>query len=223
MLHINNNMTLKELYQKLTSRLLWGNLLAMGVLTMVLLVGLFVFLAFYTHHGVTVDMPDVTGQRYDVAQRKLEAMGLRVEVSDTGHVTSLAPDVVLEQHIVPGTKIKVNRLVRLTINSATARTIPLPNVIDGSLREAQMKLKAIGFRLGAVRRITGDLDLVYKVEVGGREVHVGDRVSIERPIILVVGDGEAEDYFNGDDSAAWAADMEYQTELELQQMNAKHE
>lgn len=223
MLHINNNMTLKELYQKLTSRLLWGNLLAMGVLTMVLLVGLFVFLAFYTHHGVTVDMPDVTGQRYDVAQRKLEAMGLRVEVSDTGHVTSLAPDVVLEQHIAPGTKIKVNRLVRLTINSATARTIPLPNVIDGSLREAQMKLKAIGFRLGAVRRITGDMDLVYKVEVGGREVHVGDRVSIERPIILVVGDGEAEDYFNGDDSAAWAADMEYQTELELQQMNAKHE
>lgn len=208
-------MTFKELYDKLTSRLIWGNLLAMFVVGIALVVGLFVYLNFYTHHGETVSMPDVTGQKCSVAQRKLEALGLRVEVSDTGHVTSLPSDVILEQHLAPGTQVKLNRLVRLTVNSSTARTLPLPNVLDGSLREAQMKLKVMGYRLGPVKRIVGDLDLVMRVEVGGREVRSGEYVSVESPIVLVVGDGSLEDYYNGDDSAAWAADIEYEIEQEL--------
>lgn len=208
-------MTFKELYQKLTSRVIWGNILAMFIVSVLLIVGLFVFLGFYTHHGETVSVPDVVGQRFDVAQRKLEAAGLRVEVSDTGHVTTIAPDVILEQHIAAGTEVKLNRLVRLTINSATAKTLPLPAVVDGSLREAQMKLKAVGFCLGSVKRILGDLDLVYRLEVHGREVYAGQRVSVESPITIVVGDGKIEDYYNGDDSAAWASDKEYQTEEDL--------
>lgn len=211
-------MTFKELYQKLTSRLLWGNILAMAITAIVLVIGLFVFLQFYTHHGETVSMPDVTGQKCEVATRKLEALGLRVEVSDTGHVTTLAPDIILEQHIKPGTEIKLNRLVRLTVNSAKAKTLPLPNIIDGSLREAQMKLKAIGFKLGPVKRILGDLDLVMRVEVHGIEVHAGDHVSIERPITIVVGDGNNEDYYNGNDSAAWAQELEEMHEQEIQQL-----
>lgn len=209
-------MTFKELYNKLTSRLIWGNLLAMAVVGIVLVVALFVFLGFYTHHGETVSIPDVTGQKSSVAQRKLESLGLRVEVSDTGHVTSLPSDVILEQHLAPGTRVKLNRLVRLTVNSSTARTLPLPNVVDGSLREAQMKLKVMGYRLGPVKRIVGDLDLVIRVEVNGREAHGGEHVSVESPIVLVVGDGSLEDYYNGDDSAAWAADMEYEIEQEIQ-------
>ena len=208
-------MTFKELYQKLTSRVIWGNLLAMAIVAVLLIAGLFVFLGFYTHHGETVAVPNVVGQRFDVAQRKLEAAGLRVEVSDTGHVTSIAPDVILEQHIAAGTEVKLNRLVRLTINSASAKTLPLPTVVDGSLREAQMKLKSMGFSLGAVKRVVGDLDLVYRLEVHGREVYAGQRVSVESPITIVVGDGKGEDFYNGDDSAAWASDLEYQTELDL--------
>ena len=52
-------MTFKEFYQRLTGRYLWGNLLAMVLTLVVVVVGLFVFLHFYTHHGETVAVPDV--------------------------------------------------------------------------------------------------------------------------------------------------------------------
>lgn len=194
-------MTFKDFFQKLTSRLLWGNLLAMAVVVATLIVGLFIFLDYYTHHGETLTVPDVRGLRGEVAARKLEAMGFRVEVSDTGYNANLAADVILDQNLRPGMEVKVNRLVRLVINSATPRQIPLPDIADNcSLREAVARLEAIGFKLAPVRRIVGDKDWVYSIEVLGRAVRAGDKLSINQPLTLVVGEGMAEEVFNGNDS-----------------------
>ncbi|MCF0235543.1 MAG: hypothetical protein HUK09_02300, partial [Bacteroidaceae bacterium] len=57
-----------------------------------------------------------------------------------------------------------------------------------------------GFKLGPVRRVSGDLDWVYAVEVGGKQMMPGDRIPINQPLTLVVGDGGSEDVFNGNDS-----------------------
>ena len=97
-------MTFKEFYQRLTGRYLWGNLLAMVLTLVVVVVGLFVFLHFYTHHGETVAVPDVRGQRAEVAIRKLEAMGMRAEVVDTGYNPRELADVILDQDLLPATK-----------------------------------------------------------------------------------------------------------------------
>lgn len=216
-------MTFKELYSKCTSRLVWGNLLAMGTLACVLVVGVLVFLDFYTHHGETVTVPDVTGQLSTVAERKLELLGLRSEVTDTGHVTTLPSGVILAQSLDPGTEVKVLRLVRLTINSSTATKLVFPNdVVDGSLHYALKKLEVLGFRLGAVRRVEGDLNLVISAEVNGREVRPGDRVSVESPITLIVGNGQYEETYNGNDSVAWAVEEEYR-ELHEGEMSSNPE
>lgn len=194
-------MTFKELFQKLTSRLLWGNLLAMAAVVAAIIVGLFAFLDYYTYHGKTVTMPDVRGQRSEVATRKLEAMGFRVEVIDTGYNSSLAADVILDQNLRPGMEVKYNRLVHLVVNSATPRQIPLPDIADNcSLREAVARLEAVGFKLAPIKRVAGDRDWVYSVEVGGRTVRAGDRLSVNHPITLVVGEGQEEEIFNGNDS-----------------------
>ncbi|RRD76939.1 PASTA domain-containing protein [Alloprevotella sp. OH1205_COT-284] len=194
-------MTFREFFSKLTAPVLWGNLLAMVIILALLIVGLFVFLDHYTHHGQTLTVPDVRGQRCEVAIRKLEALGMRVEVSDTGYNTRLAADVILDQNLHPGTEVKLNRLIQLVVNASTARKIALPDIADNcSYREAQIRLESIGFKLAPVKRIYGDKDWVYRVEVLGREVHKGDRLSIELPLTLVVGDGEREEEFNGNDS-----------------------
>lgn len=212
-------MTFSELYKKCTSRIVWGNLLAMGALACLLVVGLLVFIDFYTHHGETVTVPDVRGQLATVAQKKLEAVGMRVEITDTGHVTTLPAGVILDQNLEPGTEVKVNRLIRLTINSATATTIPFPNdVIDGSLHYAKKKLEIVGFKLGAIRRVEGDLNLVYSAEVNGKSVHPGERISTESPITLVVGNGQYEEVYNGNDAAAWDEEEELE-ELETDAEN----
>ena len=194
-------MTVKEFYQRITGRYLWGNLLAMLLTLVVVIVGVFVFLNFYTHHGETIAVPDLRGQRTEVAIRKLEALGMRAEVVDTGYNPRELADVILDQDLEPGYQVKVNRLIRLTVNAASPRPVTLPDIADNcSLREAKMRLEILGFRLTPIRRIRGDLDWVYAVEARGKEVRKGDKLNVNIPLTLVVGDGAEDEVFNGNDS-----------------------
>lgn len=194
-------MTVKEFYQRITGRYLWGNLLAMLLTLVVVIVGVFVFLNFYTHHGETIAVPDLRGQRTEVAMRKLEALGMRGEVVDTGYNPRELADVILDQDLEPGYQVKVNRLIRLTVNAASPRPVTLPDIADNcSLREAKMRLEILGFRLTPIRRIRGDLDWVYAVEARGKEVRKGDKLNVDIPLTLVVGDGAEDEVFNGNDS-----------------------
>lgn len=194
-------MTVKEFYQRITGRYLWGNLLAMLLTLVVVIVGVFVFLNFYTHHGETIAVPDLRGQRTEVAMRKLEALGMRGEVVDTGYNPRELADVILNQDLEPGYQVKVNRLIRLTVNAASPRPVTLPDIADNcSLREAKMRLEILGFRLTPIRRIRGDLDWVYAVEARGKEVRKGDKLNVNIPLTLVVGDGAEDEVFNGNDS-----------------------
>ena len=194
-------MTVKEFYQRITGRYLWGNLLAMILTLVVVIVGVFVFLNFYTHHGETIAVPNLRGQRTEVAMRKLEALGMRGEVVDTGYNPRELADVILDQDLEPGYQVKVNRLIRLTVNAASPRPVTLPDIADNcSLREAKMRLEILGFRLAPIRRIRGDLDWVYAVEARGKEVRKGDKLNVNIPLTLVVGDGTEDEVFNGNDS-----------------------
>lgn len=194
-------MTVKEFYQRITGRYLWGNLLAMLLTLVVVIVGVFVFLNFYTHHGETIAVPDLRGQRTEVAMRKLEALGMRGEVVDTGYNPRELADVILDQDLEPGYQVNVNRLIRLTVNAASPRPVTLPDIADNcSLREAKMRLEILGFRLTPIRRIRGDLDWVYAVEARGKEVRKGDKLNVNIPLTLVVGDGAEDEVFNGNDS-----------------------
>ena len=194
-------MTVKEFYQRITGRYLWGYLVAMLLTLVVVIVGVFVFLNFYTHHGETIAVPDLRGQRTEVAMRKLEALGMRGEVVDTGYNPRELADVILDQDLEPGYQVKVNRLIRLTVNAASPRPVTLPDIADNcSLREAKMRLEILGFRLTPIRRIRGDLDWVYAVEARGKEVRKGDKLNVNIPLTLVVGDGTEDEVFNGNDS-----------------------
>lgn len=202
-------MTFRALFRTIFSPSFWGSLIIMAALVALFTVGMFFFLDIYTNHGKTVIVPDVTGETFDVAEEKLDDAHLRVEVVDTGYISKLPADIVLEQQIPAGTEVKYNRVVYVTVNSATARKVALPSVVDGPLREAEFKLRALGFKNVKAKRIKGDYDLVYRLEVNGREVQFGDRIGVDRPVAIVCGDGTLEDVFNGNDSAAWAMDVEF--------------
>lgn len=194
-------MTLKEFFSKIASRTLWGNCLGMIVLGVVLIFGANFLINLYTRHNVEVEVPNLRGKSAAAAIALLDELGLEAEVTDTGYVKALPPDAILEQSVAAGHKVKPGRIVRLTVNAAGPRAIALPDISDNcSLREAEAKLKAIGFTIGKIERVQGDLDWVYAVKVNGKTVAAGSRVSIETPITLVVGDGLIEEEFNGNDS-----------------------
>ena len=183
-------MKTSEFFGKFKSGYLWGNLLAMAVVVVLLVVGVKYALDVYTHHGESLTVPSVKNKKVKDAERILDDMGLVVIVSDTGYVKTLPPDVVLEQSVLPGEKVKSGRIIYLTVNALTTPTITLPDIIDNSsLREAMAKLSAMGFKLAMPEFIPGEKDWVYGVTVRGKNVVTGDKISIEDSVVIQVGNG----------------------------------
>ena len=194
-------MTISEFFKKIFSRTLFGNCLGIVVVTIVLALTSLLFINIYTHHGREVTVPNICGMDQSVAQRKLEALGLRMEVTDTGYVYNAAPFSVLEQNLKPGEKVKPGRIILITINADGPRQIALPDIADNcSRREAEDKLRVLGFKLGATEYVQGDPEWVYGIKVNGKNVMAGTKVSINSPITLVVGSGGAIEEYNGNDS-----------------------
>lgn len=195
------NMTAKEFFRKAFSGYLWGNCLGMVVFVAVLLFGAFFFMNFYTNHGVSVKVPNVVGKNVNVVEDQFRDLGLDLLVVDTGYVKTLPADIILRQTVRPGALVKPGRVVQVTINSAHAKTLALPDVADNSsYRDAESQLKVMGFRLTEPKYTAGDRDWVYSVEMNGKVVRAGDRIPVDQPITLVVGDGRVFEVFNGDDS-----------------------
>ena len=202
-------MDLKTFRNKIFSRMLLGNCLGLAGVFLLCIIGAGIFLNQYTRHGEAVEIPDLSGQSSDMAIRKLQSLGLDGEVTDTGYVEHLPAGAVLEQSIRPGEKVKPGRQLTLTINAAEPRKVALPDVADNcSRREAEDRLRTLGFRLGATEYIVGDPDWVYGVKVNGREVAAGTRLSVKTPVTLVVGGGGYEDEYNGNDSLDFIINFE---------------
>ncbi len=198
----SKRMTIATFFRKIFSKMMVGNCLGMIVVTLLLIGAALLFINRYTRHGEEVEVPNICGDSEEVATRKLEALGLKAEVSDTGYVYRAAPYAVLEQSIKPGERVKPGRTVMLTINSDGPRKIALPDIAGNcSRREAEDKLKVLGFKLAATEYEHGQpLDWVCAVKVNGKSVKAGDRISVNSPITLVVGGGDVEEDYNGNDS-----------------------
>lgn len=215
-------MDFNELFRKLEKNSFYANLGAMAILLFLTLSAIYLSLTFYTHHGNHVVVPNVIGKDYEEAKELLQKAGLRVHVADTGYVKSLPANLILDQQIMAGSTVKYNRPVLLTINSDHPQMKPLPDIIDGSARSAEIMLKSMGFKIGKRKLVPGDDDLVMQVEVDGKPIDTGHRVSVETPIVLVVGNGKVTDIYNGNDSLDWALALEIQ-ETEARQKREKQE
>ena len=179
-----------EFFGKFKSWYLWGNLLAMFMVVLAVGIGVRYGLDVYTHHGESIEIPNVKHRQFADAEQILKNAGLKIEVVDTGYVKSLPANCILEQSPAPGEKVKSGHVITVTINASHSPTITLPDVIDNSsLREAMAKLSAMGFKLGMPQYIAGEKDWVYGILVKGRHVVAGDRISVEETLIIQVGNG----------------------------------
>ena len=113
-----------------------------------------------------------------------------IMISDSGYNKKYPADYILAQTPGYGTRVKEGHTVYVTVNSPSSPTFAIPDLVDNSsLREAEAKLMAIGFRLLPAQRVSGERDWVYGIICRGRRVSNGDRISIEYPLTLMVGNG----------------------------------
>lgn len=204
--------------EKLKEPIVWGNLLAVVVVTIIVLVCVWFALSAYTLHGESVTVPSVVGCQESDARYILSKMDLESTVVDSSYNKNLPAGCVLEQSPAEGTSVKPGRVVFLTINTERTPTAVVPDIADNSsLREAQARLAAIGFKLGPVEYVNGDKDWVYGVKSRGRQVYAGERVPLDVPLVLQVGsfgaagmDEESDSTFNAPaDSTAFSLDEEF--------------
>lgn len=184
-------MEAKDFFGKIFSKFLLGNLLAMVLVVIVMMVGVKFGLDWYTHHGEGIKVPKVEGMLFSNARSILIEEGLNVIVSDSGYNKQLPADCILAQNPGEGTMVKSGHTVYLTVNSPSSPTIAIPDVVDNSsYREAEAKLMALGFKLLPPQVIAGEKDWVYGILCRGRRVSTGDHVSIESPLTLIIGSGQ---------------------------------
>ena len=195
-------MTGKEFKEKMLSPILWGNLLVMALVAVALAIGVWIWLGKYTHHGEEIIVPNVEGKLIGDVEYTLEMLELKAIVVDSTYDHSQPSGAIMAQLPKAGSKVKSGREIYLTINSKESPTVSLPDIADNcSLREAQDRLRQLGFRLGPVDYKEGDKDWVYGVKCKGRTVMAGERVPSDAVITLIVGNGtgDEEELFDYDD------------------------
>lgn len=186
-------MTFKEFFSFRSNLMLWGNLLAIFIISSLLIVGTWIGLKYYTRHGETVEIPSVKELDEKDAVNLIRSRKLRAVISDSIYIKGMKRGQIVDQNPAAGTFVKEERVVYLTINSASVPTMKMPDIANNSsLRQATAKLSSYGFRLTEEEYIEGDNEWVYEVKMNGRSIPAGTPVPIGATLTLVVGNGHGE-------------------------------
>lgn len=168
----------------------WINLFIMTIVVIVILIGVLKGLDSYTRHGEAVEVPDVKDMSVTEAERIFRNRGLDCVISDSNYVKTRPAGCILDYNPSAGGKVKEGRTIYLTVNT---RNIPLRNVPDvadnSSLRQAEARILASGFKLDSVKYVPGERDWVYGVRYGDRELAQGEQAPEGAVLTLVVGNG----------------------------------
>lgn len=147
-------------------------------------------LDFYTHHDESIVVPAVKGKTSVEAQNLFTEKGLSCKVVDSMYVKDEKPGRILEQNPNENVRVKKGRKVYLTINTQRIPLRIVPDVAgNSSLRQAQAKLMAAGFKLLTEKIVAGEKEWVYGITYKGSLLKMGDKVPIGAELRLEVGDG----------------------------------
>ena len=196
-------MILRQFFSKVFSRYVILNLAAMALVLLLLTIGTAFALDVYTRHGQGIRVPDLQGVRAIRATETLQHLGLQLVVNDSAYNKQKPAGTILQQTPGPGTMVKEGHTVYVTVNSTSSPSFAIPDIIDNcSAREAQARLMAIGFRLLPDKEVNGEKDWVYGLEADGHAIATGDRVGVDTPLQLLVGNGLYEGYMYDEENYA---------------------
>ena len=183
--------SLKDFFSFKKNRAFWLNLIAMPIVVLAIIFGVLHWLDDYTHHGQSIIVPNVKGLPFKQAEAEFNKKNLKAVVIDSNFVKGMPAGAVLEQKPSSGAKVKTGRTVYLTINTAEMPRVSIPDIIDNSsYRQAEARLRALGFKLTAPEIISGEKDCVYAVKYREKELTNGEKIPRESVLTLVIGNDE---------------------------------
>lgn len=185
-------MTIKDFFSFRQNRYFWINILAMIAVVAVSLFATLKGIDAYTRHGEAVVVPDVKGMTVAEAGKAFGNRGLVGVVSDSTYVKGKPAGCILDYNPAAGQKVKEGRIIYLTINAVSIPLQIVPDVADNSsLRQAEARILASGFKLDDIQYVAGEKDWVYGVKYQGRMLSIGEKVPMGATLTLMVGSGDA--------------------------------
>lgn len=171
-----------------------GALISIGITSLAILMLLIFYFYFYlpgaTNHGETITVPNVVGMHLTDLEEFLGKRNLRYAVNDSTYEEEYAPLTVLRQFPIMGSKIKENRMIYISVNRITPPSVPMPNLVDGSLINAEAVLRGNELKRGRIQLVRGPfLNLVKEMHFAGEKIEPGTRIPKGSIIDLVVEDG----------------------------------
>jgi beta-lactam-binding protein with PASTA domain len=160
------------IFDFVTKRSIWINLLTGFILMVLLLFLLSIILGPCTRHGKNKTVPYVVGKSFDQAKKILDDSGFDVEVSDSIYTDTIPKGSVLRQVPDGNSIVKISRTVYLTINRTVPPIVEMPNLIDFSFRNAELSLKNMGLKIGD----TSYVEDFARNTVREQHFHKGDKI-----------------------------------------------
>ena len=164
---------------------------AMIVVAIALLWGLSAWLGSYTRHDERIEVPELAGIEANEAIYHLDRMGLKALVIDSVY-TDARPGAVIEQLPVAGLPVKKGRIIYLTINAYKTRMVRMVDVLEWSSRQAQTRLRELGFQVEVQQVASQFDDLVVGVTTNGEDVVPGKEYPYHTKLLMSVGSSRLE-------------------------------
>ncbi len=173
----------------------WKHIIIHVIIIATLFFGLLAtFFYFYlpsaTKHGESITVPKLTGMTVAELDEFLSSRNLRYQINDSTYVSGSKPHTVLSQHPLEGSKVKDGRKIYISVSSLNPPKVKMPNLVDLSLKSAEMMLKGYDLILGGTQYVPSPYsNVVIDQLVDGKHIEHGAPISKGTKVTLMVGNG----------------------------------
>ena len=160
-----------------------------AILILLAVVFFYAYLPAITNHNESITVPNIEGMHVEKLEEFLVTRNLRWEVNDSSYSEDFPALTVLKQFPRAGSKVKENRKIYISVNRVNPPTVPMPNLVDRSVLNAEAVLKSNELRRGKIELIAGPFNVVQSMKYEGNVIKEGTRIPKGSVIDLVVMDG----------------------------------
>jgi eukaryotic-like serine/threonine-protein kinase len=167
----------------------WKHVALAGTAVLLFLWGCFLFLNFFTLHNEHMEVPDFKGVYMSDLDKFVSGKELEYEVVDSVYNDQLPKGTVIDQEPKAGSTVKLGRKIYLSVNARVNQKVPMPNLIDLSLRQAKSLLESYGLKVGRITYVAG-LPPVMQQNYQGKHISPNALIDKGSSIDLVLGMGD---------------------------------
>lgn len=145
----------------------------------------------YTRHGIEIEVPDLKGLYENEAAELLKGRKLAYEIIDSTYAQGYRPGSIVDQVPSAGSNVKEDRKIYLTIQAKEPQKVQLPEVREGSSRQAEATLSGIGIKVDYLEYVPSlQIGNVIEVKYKDKVVPPGTMMVKGDKVTLVIGRGD---------------------------------